>query len=67
MDFEVWTCIIEKYDCGVTVKPGDYHGLKNAFKFLMTHKDLPIKWDKNGQMAFRKNLIGEEEEKEVVR
>lgn len=63
-DFEVWTrCIIEKYDCGVTVKPGDYQGLKNAFKFLMTHKDLAYQMGQNGQMAFRKEFNWEEEEK----
>lgn len=63
-DFKVWTrCIIEKYNCGITVKPGDYQGLKNALKFLMTHKDLAYQMGQNGQMAFKKEFNWEEEEK----
>ena len=50
-DYDLWIQVIEKYNCGIFVKPGDITAIKNAINYLLENPILAYEMGQNGFKA----------------
>lgn len=50
-DFDLWTGFVEKYHCGICVKPDDVQAITAALRELQKHPEEALEMGKNGQRA----------------
>tara|TARA_R110001592_G_scaffold119404_1_gene322423 strand:- start:19062 stop:20099 length:1038 start_codon:yes stop_codon:yes gene_type:complete len=50
-DYDLWREIIEKYECGICVEPGNISELKSAIDYLLNNKDRAYEMGQRGRKA----------------
>lgn len=55
-DFELWRDIVERYHCGICVKPTDQKAIAEAIRYLQTHSEERLEMGRNGQRAVREEF-----------
>jgi glycosyltransferase involved in cell wall biosynthesis len=50
-DFDLWKAIIDEYDCGICVQPGNEFQIANAINFLLTNPERAYQMGQNGRKA----------------
>lgn len=50
-DYVLWMDIIDKYQCGIYVKPGEVNEIKKAILFLINNPSIAYKMGQNGRRA----------------
>lgn len=50
-DFDLWTDIIKKYDCGICVDPMDVDAIRQAIEWLFDNPEKSVQMGKNGGLA----------------
>lgn len=62
-DYELWKDIINRYNCGICIKPGDTASLVQAMIKIMTDKSLAFEMGRNGRRAVENEFNWSSEEK----
>ena len=65
-DFPLWRSLIEEYECGVTVCPGDAHALADALASLAADPARRRTMGENGQTRLRASRMTWESEAEIL-
>lgn len=50
-DYELWQDIIEEYNCGICVEPGNLTQMEEAIKFLLNNPEIAFNMGQNGRKA----------------
>lgn len=50
-DFDLWKDIVDRYQCGICIKPGDKEGLVQAMRTIMNNKKASYIMGRNGRRA----------------
>lgn len=64
-DYDLWIEVIEKYNCGIYVKPGNVTEIKNAISYLLANPQLAYEMGQNGAHAVQKEYNWNFEEKKL--
>ncbi len=66
-DFYSWeNLIVNKYKCGICVKPRDVNSIKNAIDFILSNKRLAFEMGKNGREAILKEFNWNSQSKVLI-
>jgi len=65
-DFELWCEIIDRYKCGIYVKPGDLNDLTNAMRMILDDRVEAFKMGQNGRQAIIEKYNWDSEEKKYI-
>jgi glycosyltransferase involved in cell wall biosynthesis len=66
-DYDLWTDIVDRYKCGICVKPGDVPGLRQAMQSIMADKKAAFQMGINGRHAVEKEFNWTSEEAKYCR
>lgn len=55
-DFVLWQELIEKWDCGICVKPNDTRAIQDAIRYLMENRARAYEMGQNGRRAIEAEL-----------
>jgi len=61
-DYDLWKDIVDRYRCGICVKPGDVPGLRRAMRSIMADKKAAFQMGINGRRAVEKEFNWTSEE-----
>ena len=61
-DYDLWKDIVDRYKCGICVKPGDVPGLRQAMHSIMADKKAAFQMGINGRRAVEKEFNWSSEE-----
>lgn len=61
-DYEMWKEVIEKYNCGLYVEPGNVDQISKAIHFMLSNPDQAFKMGQNGRKAIIEEYNWEKEE-----
>jgi len=61
-DYDLWKDIVDRYKCGICVKPGDVPGLRQAMHAIMADKKAAFQMGINGRQAVEKEFNWTSEE-----
>lgn len=50
-DYELWKEVVEKYECGICVEPGNMEQIRNAITFLLDNPNIAYQMGQNGRNA----------------
>lgn len=65
-DFEIWRDIIDRYNCGIYVKPNDSNAIRVALEKLLSDPDLAKEMGENGRKAIEKEFNWDKDSKKMV-
>lgn len=65
-DYQLWQDIVERYDCGICVPPGDVAAISNAIEYLVSDKARAYRMGQNGRRAIIEEFNWSSEEKKYV-
>ena len=66
-DYDLWIGVIEKYNCGIFVKPGDITAIKNAIQYLLENPEIAYEMGQNGLIATQIEYNWNSEEKKLCK
>jgi glycosyltransferase involved in cell wall biosynthesis len=66
-DYDLWKDIVDRYKCGICVKPGDVAGLRHAMRTIMADKKAAFQMGINGRHAVEKEFNWTSEEAKYCR
>ena len=66
-NFELWEEIINKYNCGICIKPDDEEGLKKAILYLKENPKIALQMGTNGKLAVKNYYNWSSQEEELIR
>ena len=61
-DYDLWKDIVDRYECGICVKPGDIPGLRRAMSTIMEDRKAAFQMGINGRRAVEKEFNWSSEE-----
>ena len=61
-DYDLWKDIVDRYECGICVKPGDIPGLRRAMSTIMEDRKAAFQMGINGRRAVEKEFNWNSEE-----
>lgn len=65
-DYDLWIKVIEKYHCGIFVKPGDVAEIRNAILYLLENPKEAFEMGQNGLKATQIEYNWNSEEKKLI-
>lgn len=66
-DFECWKdYIVDKYNCGICVPPGDIDAIRNAIKFLIENKSMAYSMGVNARRAVIEEFNWTTQEEKII-
>ena len=66
-DYDLWMELIDKYNCGIYVTPGDIIKIKNAIQYLFENPQKAYKMGQNGKKAIKNVFNWKSEEKKLIK
>lgn len=61
-DYDLWKDIVDRYQCGICVKPGDREGLAQAMRVILSDKKAAYLMGRNGRRAVEEEFNWRSEE-----
>ncbi len=65
-DFVLWKEFVERYECGICVRPNDVEATSKAMRFLLDNPDVAEQMGKNGYRAIKEEFNWSIEEKKLI-
>ena len=65
-DFKLWKEFVERYHCGICVKPGSVAEIANAIRYLIDHPEEARRMGENGRRAVEQEFNWNFEEKKLL-
>lgn len=65
-DFVLWKGIVDRWHCGICVKPDDVDAVANAIRYLLDHPDEARRMGENGRRAVREEFNWDSEAKKLT-
>ena len=65
-DYDLWCDIVDRYKCGIYVKPGDTVSLINAMYKIINNKTLSFEMGLNGRQAVETEFNWKITEKDYI-
>ncbi len=65
-DYELWKDIVDRYDCGVCVPPGDAQAIAAALRHLLSDRERAYRMGQNGRRAVLEEFNWSSEERKYL-
>ena len=66
-NYDLWNDIIEEYECGISVEPGNTEQLSSAIRLLIENRDIALRMGCNGRRAVRERFNWSVEEQKYLK
>jgi glycosyltransferase involved in cell wall biosynthesis len=65
-DYSLWKDIIDRYDCGICVKPGSVDEIRSAIEYIVSDRARAFRMGQNGRRAVLEEFNWSSEERKYL-